>query len=235
MKQTVNINLGGHHIIIDDDAYSTLKHYLDKVELQFRNSEGSEEIIHDIEARIAELFQEELKGKEIVTMKEVEKVITIMGTPDDFESTSTAEEEKSSHRDTSRRGSGKRHHSEEYYVGKRLFRDPNDKVVGGVASGLSAYFGIADPVWMRIGFVLLTLFSAGAGIPLYIILWIIVPYAKTASDRLAMRGKPINISSIANSVEEEINDIGDRLHDFSNKMKKKKKHQKWKEEEDETV
>lgn len=224
MKQTVNINLGGHHIIIDDDAYAKLKHYLDKVELQFRDSEGSEEIIHDIETRIAELFQEQLKGKEIVTTKEVEKVISIMGTPDDFEGASHGTAESTSQ---SRKSSSP---ETEYYTGKRLFRDPNNKIIGGVASGLSAYLGIDDPVWIRIAFVLLAV-TGGAGLPIYIVLWIIVPKAKTASDRLAMKGKPINISSIANTVEEEIHDISDRLQDLGNKMKKKRRPRDEKEDE----
>lgn len=233
MKQTVNINLGGYHIIIDEDAYTTLKHYLDKVELQFRNSEGSEEIIHDIETRIAELFQEHLKGKEIVTQKEVEKVISIMGTPNDFEDTQAETESTTSERSKKQHTST----SEEYYTGKRLFRDPSDKIFGGVASGLSAYLGIEDPVWLRIAFVLLTVFG-GAGVPIYIVLWAIVPKAKTASDRLAMKGKPINISSIADSVEEEISEIGDRLQDFGKKMKDKKSgkgRKNWEKKNDESA
>jgi len=89
-----------------------------------------------------------------------------------------------------------------------------------VASGLSAYFGIDDPVWLRIAFVILVV-TTGVGLLAYIIMWIIVPKAKTASDRLAMRGAPINVESIAHNVEEEVNEFGEKVKKFGRDMKSK--------------
>ena len=222
MKKTININLGGHPIIIDEDAFEMLDTYLSRINRYFATSEGREEIVHDIETRIAELFQRELKGSKIVSAKEVKAVIEIMGIPEDFgEEGATIEDdaEKSESSEPSGRKS-RQDYGSQPRAPKRLFRDPSNKVFGGVASGLSAYFGIDDPVWLRIAFVLL-LFTTGVGLLAYIVLWIIVPKAKTASDRLAMRGAPINVDSIANNVEEDLQDLGEKVKQFGRDMKTK--------------
>ena len=110
-------------------------------------------------------------------------------------------------------------------TGKRLFRNEDEKIIGGVASGLSAYFGISDPVWIRLGFLFLAI--SGVGILPYIVLWIIVPKAKTAGDKLEMRGEPVNVHSIARTVEEELTDLSERItemtKDFGKEFKSKKK------------
>ncbi len=221
MKKTININLGGHPIIIDEDAFEVLDQYLTRIDRYFNQSEGREEIVHDIETRIAELFQREMKGKKIVSVKEVGKVIEIMGVPEDFEG-----EVPESSEDANRTSENTEDKKANYEpvpprATKRLFRDPSDKVIGGVASGLSAYFGINDPVWLRIAFVILALAPTGLGLVTYIIMWIIVPKAKTASDRLAMRGAPINVESIAHNVEEEVNEFGEKVKKFGRDMKSK--------------
>jgi len=220
MKKTININLGGHPIIIDEDAFEVLHQYLSRIDRYFNQSEGREEIVHDIETRIAELFQREMKGKKIVSVKEVRQVIEIMGVPEDFEG-DTPESSGEPHR-TSEFTEDKKasYDSVPPRATKRLFRDPSDKVLGGVASGLSAYFGIDDPVWLRIAFVILVV-TTGVGLLAYIIMWIIVPKAKTASDRLAMRGAPINVESIAHNVEEEVNEFGEKVKKFGRDMKSK--------------
>lgn len=220
MKKTININLGGHPIIIDEDAFEVLDQYLARIDRYFAQSEGREEIVHDIETRIAELFQREMKGQKIVSVKEVGQVIEIMGVPEDFEG--EAPESDDGTRQSSANTEKKRSapESEPARATKRLFRDPSDKVIGGVASGLSAYFGIDDPVWLRIAFVVL-FFTTGVGLLAYIIMWIIVPKAKTASDRLAMRGAPINVESIANNVEEDINELGEKVKKFGRDIKTK--------------
>ncbi|SRR6056297_374861 len=220
MKKTININLGGHPIIIDEDAFEVLHQYLSRIDRYFNQSEGREEIVHDIETRIAELFQREMKGKKIVSVKEVRQVIEIMGVPEDFEG-DTPESSGEAHR-TSEFTEDKKasYDSVPPRATKRLFRDPSDKVLGGVASGLSAYFGIDDPVWLRIAFVILVV-TTGVGLLAYIIMWIIVPKAKTASDRLAMRGAPINVESIAHNVEEEVNEFGEKVKKFGRDMKSK--------------
>jgi phage shock protein PspC (stress-responsive transcriptional regulator) len=221
MKKTININLGGHPIIIDEDAFQQLETYLSRIGDYFSNSEGREEIVTDIETRIAELFQQELKGKKIVSSKEVQKVIEIMGVPEHF----GGEEPQSEYEEAEeipKESKGKQGHQKKYQKTgkKRLFRDPSDKVIGGVASGLSAYFGIDDPVWLRIVFVLL-FFTTGVGLLAYIIMWIIVPKAKSASDRLSMHGDPINVDSIAHNIEEDISDLSNHVKKFGQDMKKK--------------
>jgi phage shock protein PspC (stress-responsive transcriptional regulator) len=222
MKKTININLGGHPIIIDEDAFEMLDTYLSRINRYFATSEGREEIVHDIETRIAELFQRELKGSKIVSAKEVKAAIEIMGVPEDFgEEGATIEDD--AEKGESAESSGKKSrpdYGNQPRAPKRLFRDPSNKVIGGVASGLSAYFGIDDPVWLRIAFVLL-LFTTGVGLVAYIVLWIIVPKAKTASDRLAMRGAPINVDSIANNVEGDLQDLGEKVKQFGRDMKTK--------------
>ncbi len=223
MNKVFNINLGGYAFTIDDNAYKHLSSYLKTIHNHFQHSEGYEEITSDIETRIAELFQESLGNHPIVTLKMVKEAITVMGTPEEFGADPIdAFQEETSHTQQSSRteGEGK----QQYKTGKRLLRDPEDKVIGGVCSGLAAYFGIADPLWIRIGFVLFTM-SGGIGIPAYIILWAILKEAKTSSDRLAMRGDDINISNMAKVVEEEVTNFSEKISemagDWDGKGKKK--------------
>ena len=181
MNKIFNINLGGYPFTIDDDAYHSLDKYLSTIKRHFANSEGCEDIIADIEIRIAELFNEELKGQPIVGQREVDKVIKVMGTPEEFGAT---EEEHVNNKGQKNHAHGE---SKKYATGKRLFRDPDEKVIGGVCSGLSSYFGIDEPVWLRILFVFT--FFAGVGIMLYVVLWIAIPEAKSSGDKLSMKGE----------------------------------------------
>ena len=218
MNKVFNINLGGYPFTIDQDAYEFLSNYLETIHHHFQDSEGYEEITADIEARMAELFHEEMEGRQIVTMKDVKTAISIMGTPEDFGAEPMEEP-------TSDEGSSYRVFGGGIKTGKRLFRNGEDEVVGGVCSGIAAYFGIEDPLWLRILFVLITI-SGGVGILPYIILWAIVPKAETAADRLAMRGETINVSNIAKTIEEELDHLSETLTDFgsgSSKRASKKK------------
>lgn len=209
MNKIFNVNLGGYPFTIDENAYHKMNNYLDTIENHFSNSEGCDEILEDIEARMAELFNAKLKDKSIVSMKDLEEVISIMGRPEDFgaealEDDYTEEEPSFSGKINSTRKRGK------IKTGKRLFRDPEDKVIGGVASGMAAYFGLEDPLWIR----LLWVVGVMAGIPviLYVILWLIVPEAKTAGDKLAMKGEAATINNIAKTVEEELNDLSEKIN-----------------------
>ncbi|MEM9822022.1 MAG: PspC domain-containing protein [Bacteroidota bacterium] len=209
MNKIFNINLGGYPFTIDEDAYEHLNNYLETIHQHFNASEGYEEITSDIESRIAELFQEKLNGRPIVTMKDVKDAIVIMGTPEDFGAAPIDDHATAAETGT-------------YRTGKRLFRNPEDEVVGGVCSGVAAYFGVDDPLWVRLLFIFVTL-SGGVGIPVYIILWAILPKAETASDRLAMKGKSINVSNIGKIVEEEIDNITDKVSELGNEFSTKKK------------
>lgn len=208
MNKIHNINVGGFPFAVNEDAYFKLDQYLVQLDRHFSKSEGHHEIMGDIESRIAELFKEYMKGMSIVTLQHVEQMIQVMGTEERFEGQPEYEEPR-----TSTYG--------EYSLGKRLFRDPYDKKISGVCSGIAHYIGIDDPVWVRLTFVLLGF--AGFGIVTYLILMLIVPEAVTAADRLAMKGKPINIHNIANKVEEEIEDLTDRFDEWRDKWRKKRR------------
>lgn len=211
MNKIYNINLGGFPFTIDDDAYRKLDKYLSTIKNHFSTSEGCEDIISDIESRIAELFNEHLKGQPIVSMREVDTVVAIMGTPEEFGA--TPEEDSFTEERTEKKKKSK--------SGRRLFRDPDEKVIGGVCSGLAAYFGVEEPVWMRLFFVLL--FLTGFAPIIYVILWIAIPEAKTAGDKLSMKGEKIDVTNIARKVEEEINHLADTINEMAKDFGSKKK------------
>lgn len=207
MNKTVNINLGGYPLILDEDAYDQLVDYLDTISNHFSKSEGYEEITNDIETRMAEIFQERLGTRKIVNLDDVNEAINTMGTPAEF---GVDEEEVYEKTNTS---------GTKIKTGKRLYRNGEETVIGGVASGLSAYFGIQDPIWIRIAFVVFAL-SGGLGLPIYIVLWIVLPEAKTSSEKLAMRGEPINVDSISKTIEEEMGNLKKQFDTISEEFKK---------------
>lgn len=189
MKRTFSVNLGNRVYTVDDDAYVKLKEYLDRIESYFSDQKEREDIINDIEMRIAELFSERLaSNKQVITLKDVEEVIKIMGDPRVI---SGANERP---RSANERKSGPR----------RIYRDPDDRMIGGVCSGLGAYLGI-DPVIVRILFVLFLIF--GVGLLVYIILWIVVPEARTTAQKLEMRGDSVNASNIGKFVSDEFESV----------------------------
>ncbi len=217
MNKILNINLGGMPFTIDIDAYNNLENYLGAIGAHFSDSESCDEILDDIEVRMGELFSESMKGSPIITNKELDEVIKVMGTPADFGATSIDEDlEEDEYEDYSSRSSSDRKSS------KRLYRDGEDKVIGGVCSGIASYFGMDDPLWVRIAFVVLLF--AGISPILYILLWVIVPKAISASDKLAMRGETINISNIAKTVEEEITELSNRITEIGKDLSNKKKN-----------
>lgn len=198
MNKTININLAGIFFHIDEDAYLKLQRYLDAVKSSFANTSGADEINADIEARIAELFTERMKSdRQVISVREVEEVIAIMGQPEDY----MVDEELFEEANTS---GGRKTRS------KKLYRDPDNSYVGGVSSGLGHYLGI-DAIWLRILWVLLTLGSSGAFILIYLALWIFVPEAKTTAEKLAMRGEPVNISNIERKIKEGFDDVSKRV------------------------
>lgn len=174
MKQVININFHGQVVPIEVSAFDLLKDYTDSLARFFANEEGKDEIINDIESRIGELFQERLKkGATCITDDDVNAIIKSMGRPEEFD----GEEEKVA----SSLGSGKtsQANTQQTETQKRLYRDENNKIIGGVCSGIARYFG-TDPIIVRIIFVLLAF--AGAGVLAYFILWIAVP--STASKEI---------------------------------------------------
>jgi len=200
MNKTVNINLAGVFFHIDEDAYERLQRYLETIRQSFSNTQGRDEIISDIEARIAELFNAKVKNdRQVISIKEVEEIITIMGQPEDYmvDEEIFEDEPKATHQTTRS-------------TGKQLYRDTENGYVGGVSSGLSYYLGI-ESIWIRLLWVLLTIFSSGAFVLIYIAFWIFVPQARTTADKLAMRGEEVTISNIEKKIREGFNDVSDSL------------------------
>jgi phage shock protein PspC (stress-responsive transcriptional regulator) len=171
MKKVININFQGTIVPIEESSYELLQQYIESLRRYFANEEGRDEIINDIESRISELFQERLKtGSTCITDDDVNAIIKNMGRPSDFE-----EAEKGDNESDKNAGSDNTKKSENFFQGdwswkgKRLYRDENNKILGGVCSGIAAYFGI-DPVIVRILFLV-----SGIGVLAYIILWMFVP------------------------------------------------------------
>ena len=180
MKETIKINLSQRLFDLDADAYENLKEYLDALKKIFdRSPEESEEILHDIEQRIADLLQEKLgSSKQVVTNADIEEVIKKLGTAEDFarengqtesENFTSGSEEKGQQGDSFQRAH------------RKFYRDIDNNIIGGVCSGLGAYFNI-DPVWIRVALLLL-FFLKGFGLLIYIILWAVVPSARRSTLR----------------------------------------------------
>ena len=203
MKTTVNINISGQSFIIDEDAFQHLSVYLNNIKSRFSNENEAKEVVEDIEARIAELFiTSSTASRSVVSMQQVEQVIAKLGKPEDI----FMEDESSESKSNFNAGASQSNHQNRSNA--RLFRNPDDKKVSGLLSGISAYFGLADPSILRIIFVVLCVFSAGTlAIPLiviYIGLSAILPLANTASEKLQMRGEDVNLNNIKRSVQQEM-------------------------------
>lgn len=208
MNKTVTINLSGIVFHIDENAYEQLKKYLEKLKAHFSSTQGKEEIIADIESRLAEMFAERnADANKVIMVADVDEVILAMGKPEELPG--NEEEEQ--------KASPKTEQTIYYENGrKRFFRNPEDKVLGGVCSGISAYFDI-DPIYLRLVFGLSIIF-AGTGILLYFILWFIIPEAKTTSDKLLMRGERVNVATIEKNVREEMESLKKRGEAFAGEL-----------------
>ncbi|PSR53304.1 hypothetical protein AHMF7605_07055 [Adhaeribacter arboris] len=285
MKKNISINLQGLIFHIEEDGYEQLRQYLAAIKTYFSNYAGHEEIVADIEGRIAEVFSGKLNpGKQVITQEDVQGLITQMGSVQDFaqleeeedlnqktgpaQSTSGASSETTSDntqsgpipnagpkrlfRDETRKVIGGVSAGMANYLGidplwvrlvfvfffllgvftagvsaglvafiyvicwialpksytlaevnaKKLFRDPEDKKLGGVCSGLALYFGM-DVGIVRLLFLLSVLFG-GLGIPIYIVLWLVVPLATTITDRVQMQGNPVTLSGIEESLKNNL-------------------------------
>ncbi|MDD2305144.1 MAG: PspC domain-containing protein [Prolixibacteraceae bacterium] len=212
MKKTFTINISGSIFHIDDDAFEKLQKYLHMLNKHFGPAIEGQEILQDIEARIAELFLEKTSNKvEVITDFMVDEVIARMGKPEDFME-QEEESEKTQPEATSQ--------EEEPKVRRRLYRDGDNRVLGGVCSGMGAYFNI-DMVMMRVIFFLLFFLIGPFNLLLYFILWIVVPKAKTTAQRLEMRGKEATISNIEKSIKEEVNEVGESYNKFANAKNEK--------------
>jgi len=198
MNKTVNINLGGMFFHIDEDAYLKLTRYFDAIKRSLNNSSGQDEIIKDIEMRVSELLTEKQKSeKHVVGLKDVDEVIAVMGQPEDYR----IEDEENANQSFNNYGPRKH---------KKLYRDKEKGMIGGVATGLGHYFGI-DAVWIKIIFLIFVFAGFGTGILAYFVLWIVTPEAVTTSEKLEMTGEPVTISNIEKKVREEIDTLSEKF------------------------
>lgn len=180
MKKVININFQGRVIPIEESAFELLKNYIDSLRRYFANEEGRDEIINDIESRIAELFTERLKnGGSCITDEDTHEIIMKIGRPEDFDTEQA--ESTSDYNQASGKGNASSYNNTGGFGGTafqrgKLYRNADDKVLGGVCSGIANYLAI-DPVILRVIFVLLF----GALFWVYILLWIIVPSKSVAT------------------------------------------------------
>ncbi|MBS0011865.1 MAG: PspC domain-containing protein [Bacteroidales bacterium] len=194
MKITVSINIGGLAFHIDEDAYTELKIYLRSLDRYFAKEPSSAEIMADIEARIADLLKAKINDyKQVVTLRDVHEVINTLGTPEDISDDSGTVYE--------------RYSSVGYH---RMYRDPDRRIIAGVCSGMAAFWRI-DPWIVRVIFILISL-PGGLGVLIYIILWIVLPEAKTTAQKIEMKGEPVNIHNIKDSVRQEFDNVKEKMN-----------------------
>lgn len=204
MNKTININLGGIFFHIDELAYQKLKLYLDAIRRSLSDDpQGRDEILNDIELRIGELLSERITNdRMVINDNDIDEITKIMGRPEDYsvDEELFEDEPKFSQKTAS----------------KKLFRDSDDKFLGGVCSGLAHYFGM-DVIWMRLLWLVLFFFF-GTGFLIYILLWILIPQAETTAEKLQMKGEPVNISNIERKIREEFQDVSSRVKSGVNEV-----------------
>ncbi|MFT5512446.1 MAG: phage shock protein PspC (stress-responsive transcriptional regulator) [Bacteroidia bacterium] len=210
MNKIVTINIGGIAISIEEDAFDALRDYLKNIGNHFKNTENGDEIIADIELRVGEMLQSKLtESKVSVNLSDVENVAQTMGYPSDFEaeeevnhgtSETSAKDEKQANEPKEKSSSRKT---------RRLFRDVDNQQIGGVCAGFAKYFNL-DPTVLRILWVV-SLLVFGFGFWIYIILWAILPAAKTTADKLEMMGESPNIENIKNTIHNEAKSAYERI------------------------
>lgn len=198
MHKTVSVSIGASLFVIEETAYARLDAYLKAIRRHFAKSDDAEEIVSDIEDRIAEELAEVVTArKKVILMKDVDDVIASMGTIEDFQAFDAGAE----------RGHGQK--TDDRFGGEpfswkriRLYRDADNQIIGGVAAGIANYFGI-DPLIVRIAFAL-SLLAGGFGVVLYILLWILLPEARTTAQKVEMTGGRVTLQSIQEKIDEHL-------------------------------
>lgn len=206
MKKTTTIHLSGILFNIEEDAFEKLSNYLKSIENHFSQHSGKKEILEDIETRIAEILSEKLSiSKQVITIEDIDVVISKMGSAEQFDDGNT--EQSKNYQDNTT-------------IKRRIYRNPDDKIIGGVCGGIAAYFDI-DPLWIRLIWAI-AFFAFGTGLFLYILLWIIIPEAKTPSQKLEMKGESVNISNIGKEMATDLKQFSDKSRkEFSNLSRNK--------------
>ncbi|MDO9274735.1 MAG: PspC domain-containing protein [Lutibacter sp.] len=204
MNKTININLGGIFFHIDELAYQKLKLYLDAIRRSLSDDpQGRDEILNDIELRIGELLSERITNdRMVINDSDIDEITKIMGRPEDYSVDEELFEDEPKYSPKT--------------ASKKLFRDSDDKFLGGVCSGLAHYFGM-EVIWMRLIWLVLFFFF-GTGFLVYILLWILIPQAETTAEKLQMKGEPVNISNIERKIREEFQDVSSRVKNGVNEV-----------------
>lgn len=211
MQRIIQINITGRLVPMEEDAYLMLREYMNSLERHFANEKGKDEIIQDIENRVGELFNVRLQaGAHCIDRDDVRKVIDTLGPAYSMDDeTSTNPNVPAVYTGAQRRADPNQ---------RRLFRNPNDKMLGGVCSGIANYFDI-DPVIVRLIMVVLFL-GAGIGLLAYIIAWIVIPYPKTPEEMAYMTGgEPMNFETFKKNVGSELQDLKKRGEEMSQELK----------------
>ena len=200
MKKTLTVNLGGTVFHIDEDAYRLLDNYLSNLKIHFRKEAGADEIIDDIERRISELFAEKLTaGSQVITITDGEEVIARMGKPEDMEAENDSEPSVGNATRTT--------------IHRRLYRNPDDKLLGGVISGMAAYLGW-DVTLLRLLLLVVLICGVGTLIPVYIVCWLVIPEARTAAEKLSMRGEAVTVENIGKTVTDGFEKVANGVNDY---------------------
>lgn len=200
MKKTLTVNLGGTVFHIDEDAYRLLDNYLSNLKIHFRKEAGADEIIDDIERRISELFAEKLTaGSQVITITDVEEVIARMGKPEDMEAENDSEPSVGNATRTT--------------IHRRLYRNPDDKLLGGVISGMAGYLGW-DVTLLRLLLLVVLICGVGTLIPVYIVCWLVIPEARTAAEKLSMRGEAVTVENIGKTVTDGFEKVANGVNDY---------------------
>jgi phage shock protein PspC (stress-responsive transcriptional regulator) len=209
MKRTINIHLGGMPFIIDEEAFDKLNNYIQTLKNKFTNEQERSEIMADIEYRMAEVFAKRLdKNRQVVDLEDVDYIIAQLGKPEEIFSEESAasgehqaQTEQTTYTDTVPNNAT-----------KKLFRDSDNKIIGGVIAGLCHYFGIKETLWIRLAFMALLWFSFGTFLLVYLVFWLVIPEAKTYADKLQMKGEPVNLDTIEKEVRETLSRATDAIN-----------------------
>ena len=201
MKKTINVNLGGRAFQITEEAYTKLNDYLNSISTCFKDNEYGEEITTDIESRISELCDERLKKSHsnIIEIELVNEMINRMGKPE-----AMIDEEEEARHSNNEKKSDKQEDSphEKHSQNKKYYLDKEDKMVGGVISGLSSYIKF-DVTILRIIAVILICAIGPIGLIAYLIVWIVAPVAETTAEKLRMQGIEPTPETIADKLTNE--------------------------------
>jgi phage shock protein PspC (stress-responsive transcriptional regulator) len=189
MKRTTTVNIGGQVFNMDEDAHEMLDFYLASIAGHFEDEKERKDIMDDVETRIAELFRTKINPyRQVITVADVGEMMKVMGKPSDFGADEDTIPGYSSHRGY-----------------RRMYRNPDSRILGGVCGGMGAYWHI-DPLIIRIIF-LIAFFGMGIGLIIYLLLWIVIPIAKTTAQKLEMRGEPVTVENIKRFVREEFSNV----------------------------